>query len=1250
MEDEEVVNSSPVNNTSPTGFENFFAEHDKILDRKAKAKKGNPGFAKMLGSAGASVYRGENTGLGESKYDDNINWDSDVDANDVQGSINEHRYEQQGWFTQASAGVARAATKAVIEVAKMPGVVIGAIAAPFVEDESNLDTIFNNPWIKAMDSLNETVNTELLPVYVGKAIKEGNLWDNITSTSFWATEGADGLGFMLSMLVPGALINRLGLGAKLLGAEAKAMRAMSISGKMEEATQVLNSLGKTANAIDVATGATVNTMVEAGAEAKGVGDSMDREKDTFITNYINKNKATTEEAEEAFTQQRAQAMKDVFVSNLAILIGPNLLMSKALFGTASDKFVAETTKDTVKNRALQSGKRWGKAFLSEGFIEEGGQSTVENVFRNKGLNNELGKGNDFNIGELAKGYADTISSTEGQKAIFLGGMMGSPMMSYQGRKEDVANREKSNTILENVNSRIGNFNTILENDIYKKDENGEHIYEKDMLGNNTGNRILDKAKALEVLETLNYKEGETEALEEAIQRGDSDVVDQIKQAAVFDLIFPAIHNDKAGLDVLEQQLNESEKFQEIVEREQDPKRKGEFRNFITETLDAAKHLQEQNKKFREYGEHFIEMKDDRATPELKKEFINKLNNSYLAAKHQLYNDEKKLKEVQDKRKNFYEELGLDHNYNGALESPGSKISGGIVSNKNVEEEVKKVQDAKESNSLVKLLEDQHDMLQKRIKKTKKDIAEVWNGKDNLDKSFKKFINHKLKVEDDLSDDNEAAAQAELDTIDSINDIDELKKVKTKNPHVQERIDIRMKELIKEKEEKDEIVRKANEDKADAQIVKFEDTTTPVIVQLSDLGISIDGNIFTDPGFEEPVGDSENYFNTHEELKQTQPGAKVLSTDRTTGKRLPFVSQEYLNYERNSKDKSKDSVEFEINETPGDDINLSKALAIFKKGVFTSKDDVNFLYNYLPINTRLAGTVSAPLETKPSTAQGSTIFKRESLELRKNIIDSLILGTPITELKSNVVKQFPGQLKVSPQIRLDDGSVITPTNNIRKLWFFEHMDDKTFIKEFAKRAYFVDYTGQLASVLDVDKKISSGHEGKGEVFVQIPQNNGKPFLLKLNFGYIARDKASGIYDIMKVLSANVPTIENPLGFTTTIEEFIASHQAPDYIENMFKAEIEIIKKSYKNAGERTIDKLLDMLVYQKSANKKTLFQLDKAGNLKLGSLASVKKVSAQDLVDDTHREAIVDFLTRKRSNVMITDRYDNTTFNNVSRLF
>jgi len=281
--EEELQNSSPILNSSPID------QPRRLTAKERSARIKNPNRKMTAAQKYARIITNnkfENTSAGKSKYDQNINWETDVDKDNIEGSLNEHRYNEQSGFTQLGAGVGRAGVKAASEIAKLPGVVVGGIMAIGAKEGEGYDTMFNNEWIKTIDKVNEHVNTEILPVYVGKAIKEGSLMDNVMSTSFWATEGADGLGYMVAMMAPGAIINKLGLGAKLISGTAKATRLLKMGNLVEAGVTGLKAANFTAKSIDIGIGAVANTFFEAGAEAKGVGDHMDQRKPEFDSRRI----------------------------------------------------------------------------------------------------------------------------------------------------------------------------------------------------------------------------------------------------------------------------------------------------------------------------------------------------------------------------------------------------------------------------------------------------------------------------------------------------------------------------------------------------------------------------------------------------------------------------------------------------------------------------------------------------------------------------------------------------------------------------------------------------------------------------------------------------------------------------------------------------------------------------------------------------------------------------------------------------
>lgn len=763
-----------------------FAERSGIVPSKSKMSR--------VYNATSTSLLGVNTGYGESKYDKGINWATDIDKSDVRNSINDYRSDAQSGLTQLGTGLARAGVKAVTEIAKLPGVIGGIAMSPFVKEGEGYDTAFNNAWIRAIDGVNEQIKEDILPVYVKKSVQEGSFMDNITSTGFWATEGADGLGFMLGMMAPGAIISKLGMGAKLLGGARKAAQLLGMAEKTEAAVGMLKAAGMTGKAIDVGTGAIFNTIAESGSEAAGVGQDLDGKKPEFIKQHVAKrlqelnpngipemiqapmqliqNPDGTQSmhsaglipnpefekireqayalAEDDFKEQRALAMRDTFKSNLAVLIIPNLLMSKALFGKAESKLVKEVEKTGLKALGQRGGKvleRYGKAFASEGFLEEASQTTAQNMFTQKAMRNELKRGDeadggfitgglqDFTIGEATDAYLDTVASTEGAKAIFLGGMMGAPLMSHQGRKEDVRNRKETNDILDNIDTSVSSFNTIFENDIYRRDPNDKEkfLYKKDNNGNDTSERLVDRAEALKVARSLNYNEAQSARLDQAIAEGNQEVVQELKQRAIFDMIQPAIFNNKAGLEALADKLKSDSQFLEIASRNSDESSKDQMSEFVNKTLETARYLQRQNEKFKDFGNDLISLKDERATPEEKERYVNILNNQYLNVKYQQYNSEAKLKELEEKRDSLLQELNIQRDI------------ADISSN------ARQVNEAMSTNPLLKSVIEEINTTKQSIDKNIKDVNGLWSGKSAVAESFKNYIDNNRKEQEALSE-------------------------------------------------------------------------------------------------------------------------------------------------------------------------------------------------------------------------------------------------------------------------------------------------------------------------------------------------------------------------------------------------------------------------------------------------------------------------------------------------------------------
>jgi hypothetical protein len=107
---------------------------------------------------------------------------------------------------------------------------------------------------------------ENFQIYTPNAVKNGNLWDNVSSASFWTNEGIDGAGFLLSALAPGAALKALNVGAKT--------------------ARLLGSTSKLAENIDIGLATGVNTFYEAGSEALEVKKNLDGQFNDLIKNQV----------------------------------------------------------------------------------------------------------------------------------------------------------------------------------------------------------------------------------------------------------------------------------------------------------------------------------------------------------------------------------------------------------------------------------------------------------------------------------------------------------------------------------------------------------------------------------------------------------------------------------------------------------------------------------------------------------------------------------------------------------------------------------------------------------------------------------------------------------------------------------------------------------------------------------------------------------------------------------------------------
>ena len=493
--------------------------------------------------------------------------DKELSLEDL-GDIPEARAQAQGNWSKGLKFFPRVGTKVAAEVAKIPGELygIGEWASEGF-DIKKFEESLNNSWVQAVDEWNENVNDEYLPVYKRKVIEEGGLLRQIVSPEFWATEGADGVGFLISMMAPGVAVKALGAGTKLL----KIFKTGSKIGKF---------VAK--NADDFIAGG-INTVIEASAEgieaAKATKNKLLQNKkiellqsgkytpeqvDQLANDYI--------ESDEVKTTIGKSGANTTY-ANMAILLGPNILDQKWLMhgfnhanktGTRLSKELGKSIqslgKEGAKEASLYSGKQMTKDALlkvgigagKEGFFEEGLQSASSNYFQNRAIGTD---DRDVVNGILGT-YFEDLSDVDMQKSIFLGAVLGGGMGAVANVRQNklekkllYGDKKKGNVGLIKLfdDNFVNRYKSL--SDVYQKDESGK------VIPDNEGNPILDAAKAMQWGSDIINDNVNKKLLEVYETTGQVDNFNFAKMVHDFNYMLP-FFEQPGGKDMLLQHIND----------------------------------------------------------------------------------------------------------------------------------------------------------------------------------------------------------------------------------------------------------------------------------------------------------------------------------------------------------------------------------------------------------------------------------------------------------------------------------------------------------------------------------------------------------------------------------------------------------------------------------------------------------------------------------------------------------------------
>ena len=448
--------------------------------------------------------------------------------------------EQQSGGERLAYMMPRIATKVVSEALQLPGYLGGAIAWSTTGFDSNkIGLLVDNFWQKAVQNVEEDIKDKL-PVYTADVVKNGNLWDNITSTSFWASEGADGIGFLLAFLAPGAALRLLGFGGKMArlikpGTQAAAaFKAATTTEEIAAAGKLLNS-SKLAGNINDITSTIINTLFESAAEGG----------ETF-RNVLDK----TGDRDKA-----SVAAVDVLQKNFGILSISNYIDQKWLFGQAglvkdyskiaakglgkstlgrvlgeSGEILESVAKRTTFDKIGKVGKTILEGTVKEGFWEEGMQYAASKRAETAETDDTSFIDEITDMGNIW--WENLGNDLEMQKSVFLGALFGSAMASVQTAREMKAEDLKLNNFHKIIKENNLNLYPDITNAV-KKDADGNMMVDEE-----TGKYIYDQTKLKEMAGTNLIKYIKNKMLVKFAEDGNVEAFEKLKDERTFDYFLP----------------------------------------------------------------------------------------------------------------------------------------------------------------------------------------------------------------------------------------------------------------------------------------------------------------------------------------------------------------------------------------------------------------------------------------------------------------------------------------------------------------------------------------------------------------------------------------------------------------------------------------------------------------------------------------------------------------------------------------
>jgi hypothetical protein len=330
------------------------------------------------------------------------------------------------------------------------------------EDNTDfMDVALNNPLTQSISELDKYIKNDLLPTYY-----TAEQHDSILSAST-GTDLINGLGFMLSAMIPGmgvtkALggISKLGTMSKLGTLETNVAKAIATGTMKSETGQIALALGKFMEKVPAVTGAVVGRIGESAMEANQTYESL-------IADGID---------EETAKRER----DNVFYGNMALAMSDVAQYTRWFKPNPFERIIKNTAEKGLGYAVKQVSKKETIAEILKESSQEAGEEGLQYLFQ-KGAEKAAKDPNKYSFGTGAlNSVGELFTTTEGQKSMLLGAILGGGV----GTALKSMNSKQVNAQLQSTVDEL-NANPTFSNEKFIKNAEGKYILNPEFVKSQT---------------------------------------------------------------------------------------------------------------------------------------------------------------------------------------------------------------------------------------------------------------------------------------------------------------------------------------------------------------------------------------------------------------------------------------------------------------------------------------------------------------------------------------------------------------------------------------------------------------------------------------------------------------------------------------------------------------------------------------------------------------------------------------------